>query len=197
MSQTSYTPNPPPADADILELYFARDERAITETDRRHGKTCMQISMGILHSHPDAEECVNDTYLKAWNTIPPTCPQSLSAYLSRIVRNLSINRLRKLTAARCNRNLTLSLDELDACIPAPAGDEPATGEMGELARLISDFLRTADATDRRLFMGKYFYGRTVHELAATENLKEKRVYKRLEKIRERLRVYLEERGYTV
>ncbi len=191
------TESGPAEDAVILDLYFSRDERAITETDRRYGKSCMQVSLGILRSRPDAEECVNDTYLKTWNSIPPVRPHSLGAYVLRIVRNLSINRLRDMTAARRSRELTLSLDELDACIPAPAADEPASGTVAELSRLISDFLRTEDAVDRRLFMGRYFYTRTVHELAAAEGMREKAVYKHLDKVRDRLRAYLEERGYTV
>ncbi len=88
------------ADEAILDLYFARDERAIAETENRYGKVCMQVSMGVLSSRSDAEECVSDTYLKAWNTIPPTWPQSLCAYLCRIVRNPSVNRLRDMNAAR-------------------------------------------------------------------------------------------------
>ncbi len=197
ISAVNSIPYTPVEDEDILKLYFARDERAIAETDRRHGKTCMQVSVGILHSRPDAEECVNDTYLRVWNAIPPTRPQSLRAYLCRIVRNLSINRLRAMSAAKRHRDLTLSLSELDACIPAPAGDEPAGGSTEELARLISDFLRTVDATDRRLFMGRYFYARSVPELAADTALGEKAVYKHLEKTRTRLQAYLTERGYTV
>ncbi len=178
-------------DEDILDLYFARDERAITETDRRYGRACMQVSMGVLHSPPDAEECVNDTYLRTWNTIPPTRPRSLCAYICRIVRNLSINRLEALTAAKRSRDLTVSLEELSACIPAPSEGE------GELPRLISAFLREADALDRRLFLGRYYYARTVKELAAEWNVTPGLVYKRLEKTRDALRVYLGERGYTV
>ncbi len=199
MHRFTFTPpeGSPERDTDILDLYFARDERAIIETDRRYGKTCMQVSMGILASRPDAEECVNDTYMKAWNTIPPLRPRSLCAYICRIVRNLSINCLRNRTAARRNHDLTVSLEELDACIPAPCDDEPASGDLGELARLLSDFLRTVDPTDRRLFMGKYFYARSVAELAREVGMKEKNVYKRLEKTRDRLYAYLTERGYTV
>ncbi len=184
-------------DADILNLYFARDERAIIETDRRYGKACMQVSMGILKSRPDAEECVSDTYIQTWNAIPPTRPQSLLAYVCRIVRNLSINRLRTRTAARRNHDLTVSLEELDACIPAPREDEPASGQAADLARHISDFLRTESETDRRLFVGKYFYTRTVADLALSCGMKEKAVYKHLARTRERLRAYLLERGYSL
>ncbi len=178
-------------DTAILDLYFARDERAISETDRRYGKVCMQVSMGVLDSRPDAEECVNDTYIKAWNTIPPTRPRSLCAYICRIARNLSINRLRDLTTARRSRDLTVSLEELSACIPAPTeGDS-------DLPRHISAFLRGEDELDRNLFMGKYFYGQAVKDLAREWGLSANAVSLRLYKIRERLRIHLTERGYTI
>ncbi len=178
-------------DEDILDLYFARNEAAIRETDRRYGKVCMQVSMGVLASRPDAEECVNDTYLKAWNTIPPTRPRSLCAYVCRIARNLSVNRLRDMTAAKRSRDLTVSLEELSACIPAP------TEEDRNLPRYISAFLRAEDELDRRIFMGKYFYGQSVKDLAREWDLTANAVSLRLHKSRERLRIYLAERGYTV
>ncbi len=178
-------------DEDILDLYFARDERAISETDARYGKVCMQVSMNILDSHPDAEECVSDTYLKAWNTIPPTRPQSLCAYICRIARNLSLNRLEKLRAARRSRDMTVSLSELETCIPAPdEGDS-------ELPRHISDFLYGLDTLDCRLFMGRYWYAQSVKALAAEWKLTPGAVSMRLYKTREKLRTYLTERGYTV
>ncbi len=93
----------PVRDEEIIALYFARDEQAIAETDRRYGRLCMKLSMEILESRPDAEECVNDTYLKTWNSIPPARPQSLRAYLLRIVRNLSISRLRDGSLQQCFR----------------------------------------------------------------------------------------------
>ncbi len=97
MSQS--TSQPSARDEAIIRLYFARDERAIQETERHYGRACFKLSMDILDSRPDAEECVNDTYLRAWNAIPPVRPQSLGAYVLRIVRNLSVSRLRALTAA--------------------------------------------------------------------------------------------------
>ncbi len=178
-------------DAEILDLYFTRDERAIKESDRRYGVACMGLSMNILNSRPDAEECVNDTYLKAWNTIPPTRPQSLRGYLLRIVRHLSLNRLRDLTAAKRSRDLTVQLSELDTCIPAPAEGN------SELPRLISAFLRSADELDRRLFLGRYWYAVPVKRLATEHGVTVGLVYKRLERTREALRVYLSQRGYTV
>ena len=88
-----------PTDPEIIDLYFARNEQAIAKTNQKYGKTCMNLSMNIVESRPDAEECVNDTYLKTWQAIPPERPHSLCAFLCRIVRNLSLNRLREMRAA--------------------------------------------------------------------------------------------------
>ncbi len=191
------SPRIPGPDEDILDLYFARDETAITETDRRYGRVCMQVSMGILASHPDAEECVNDTYLKTWNSIPPARPRSLCAYICRIVRNLSINRLRDMTAAKRSRDLTVSLEELEDCLPDLSGSTDRDGFLRELPRLLSDFLRTLDARDRALFMGRYWYAVSVKELAAEHGMTSGAVSMNLHRTRERLRAYLSERGYTV
>ncbi len=188
---STYNPTAPGRDEDILDLYFARDERAITETQERYGRACLKVAMGILRSHPDAEECVNDTYLKTWHSIPPERPHSLGAFVCRIVRNLSINRLRDLTASRRNRDLTVSLEELSACLPAPE-------EAGsDLPRLISDFLRREEELSRQLFMGRYWYGQSVRELADEWDIPAKTVSQKLFRTRERLRAYLNERGYSL
>lgn len=178
-------------DQEIISLYFDRDEQAIAETDKRYGKTCMQVSMSILNSHPDAEECVNDTYLKTWNAIPPAKPNSLCAFLCRIVRNLSINRLEELTAAKRNRDLTVSFEELEACIPLPDEASP------ELADLLESFLQKEGETDRVLFVGRYWFACPVEELARRTGLTRRAVHMRIFRTRERLRAYLTERGYGV
>lgn len=178
-------------DQDIIALYFDRNERAIRETADKYGKTCMQVSMNILNSRPDAEECLNDTYLKTWNSIPPTRPHSLGAFVLRIARNLSLNRLRDLRRQRRNRELTLSFDELEDCISLP--DE----ESGELAELLSDFVARQGEIDRVLFMGKYWFACPVQELADRMNMTPNAVRQRLHKTRARLKAYLEERGYRV
>ena len=178
-------------DQDIIDLYFARNEQAIAETDKSYGKVCMQVSMNILDSRPDAEECVSDTYLKTWNAIPPTRPNSLCAFVCRIARNLSLSRLRDLRRQKRNQELTLSLDELEACIPATVED------AGELSTLLNDFLEGLDETNRVLFMGRYWYSYAIDDLAAQMGLTDKAVYMRLHKTREKLRAYLAERGYRV
>ncbi len=179
------------ADEDILDLYFARDERAITETANRYGTVCMQVSMGILSSRPDAEECVNDTYLEAWNRIPPERPRSLCAYVCRIARNLSVSRLRRMTAGKRSRDLTVSLEELAAVLPAHVDSE------GELARHISAFLRGEADLDRRLFLGRYWFSQSVRELSDAWGLPARTVSQKLFRTRERLRIYLSERGYSL
>ena len=179
------------SDEKIVHMYFMRDEQAIRETDQKYGKLCMQISMNIVNSRPDAEECVNDGYLKTWNSIPPTRPASLGAFVCRIVRNLSINRLRDLRAAKRNRELTVSLSELEDCIHLP--DEA----VGKLPELLNGFLATLNREDRALFMGRYWYSCSVGELAKRLGITANAASQRLHRIRESLRAYLEEGGYRV
>ena len=178
-------------DFDIVALYFDRDEQAIVETDKKYGKLCMQISMNVLDNKLDAEECVSDTWLKTWNSIPPTKPNSLCAFVCRIARNLSLNRLRDLRREKRNRELTVSFEELEACIPVP--DE----SPNELSHLLTAFLDAQNDVDRVLFVGRYWFHATVKDLAGRMNMTQNAVHLRLYKTREKLRVYLEERGYRV
>ena len=180
-------------DQKIIDLYFARDEKAILETERAHGGACMGVSMSILNNRQDAEECVNDTWLKAWNAIPPTVPNSLRAFLCKIVRNLSIDRYRKKRVNCPTVELEVVLFELGDCMPAEAEREGAAA----LTDLLDRFLRTEDEVDRRLFLGRYWHGVAVNTLAEGSGLSPNAVTKRLKKTRERLRDYLTERGYSV
>ncbi len=175
----------------ILDLYFARDERAIAVCQRQYGEDCMRLSMSILHSEPDAEECVNDTWLRAWNAIPPRRPSPLRAFLLRITRNLSINRLRYNHSECRDQNLTVALAELEDCIPLPEEHSSALAEM------LSEFLRTLPERDRLLFMGRYFHALSVEELAQRARMKPNTVSVHLYRTREALRAYLCERGYRV
>ena len=176
-------------DLRIIDLYFARDEQAITETDRHYGGFCMRISLGILDDRREAEECVNDTWLKAWNSIPPTRPRSLRAFLAKIVRNLSLQRLEYNKAARRNRDFEIALEELGDCIPMR--DE----EAGQLPDLLNSFLDTLPESEWQLFCGRYWHGHAVKELARAHGLTPKAVTMRLSRTREKLRTYLNERGY--
>lgn len=176
-------------DDEIVELYWQRNERAIQLTHRRYGGLCTKVAMNILGDPSDAEECVNDTYLKAWNAIPPTRPRSLRAFLSKIVRNLSLQRLEHNKAAKRNRDFEIALEELGDCIPMR--DE----EASQLPELLDRFLSRLEKTERQLFCGRYWHGQSVKELARAHGLTPKAVTMRLSRTREKLRTFLTERGY--
>lgn len=179
-------------DAGIIDLYWRRDELAIRRTAERYGPLCMHTALGILQNHADAEECVSDTYLKTWNAIPPARPTCLSAFLTRITRNLAIDRYRARMRAKRGGNVTVMLSELSECIPAPE-----EGNTEELLGHIKDFLRGQDELDRRIFVGRYFHAYEVKALASGYGLTRNAVSLRLHKTREKLRAYLHERGYCV
>ncbi len=174
---------------EIIALFFARDEQAIAACELVYGRYCYGISVGILASAPDAEECVNDTWLRAWQSIPPTDPPSLKAYLGRIVRNLSISRYRERHRQKRNADMEISLSELEGCIPM------REEEAGELLPLLECFLRGLDETDRRLFVGRYWHNYTSRTLAKAYGMTPNAVGLRLMRVRERLKAYLEKEGY--
>ena len=175
------------SDEDILTLYNRRDEQAIAATQSKYGSYCRAVADRILRVREDAEECVNDTWLRAWNHIPPDRPHSMAAYLGTIVRNLSINRWR----ARRNRALTVDLDELRETIPMTEED------AGELPGLLGAFLARCDSLDRRLFVGRYWYARPVRDMALAYGLTPNTVSQRLRRTRLELKQFLEERGYRI
>ena len=178
-------------DAEIVSLYWDRNERAITETALNYGSYIYAISVQILESEPDAEECVNDTYLKAWNTIPPQKPFSLKDYLGRLVRHLSIDRYRALRRAKRNVNMTDALNELSVISPVTEADNPA------LTEALDNFLGNLDPTDRALFLGRYWYFYEVSDLARTYGITTNSAYVKLHRMRERLRKHLTERGFKL
>ena len=175
----------------ILDLYFQRDERAVTETQRDYGRFCLDLALRILgrDNLPDAEECVNDAYLKLWKSIPPRRPKPLKAYLAAVLRHIAIDRYRQNRRRAENREREEAILELSPAIWVPDSAE------GELKYLLSDFLRKLSEEDRRLFMERYWYGHAVHDLAKYYNLTPNAVTKRLGRTREKLRDYLNERGY--
>ena len=177
----------------IIELYFGRDEQAIRHTADKYGAYCSTVAMNILHSEPDAEECVNDTYLKTWNSIPPTRPHSLKLFLARIVRNLSINRHRALHSDKRNRDLEVSLSELESCLPVPDGESGGS----ELSELLNEFLGTQTPTDRKIFVQRYWYNLSAAEIPEEHDISENAVWVKLHRTRERLREFLTERGYKL
>ena len=183
-------------DLQIIDLYWQRDERAIRETDGKYGALCHRIAMNILSSYQDSEECVSDTYGRCWDTMPPQRPCSLRAYVGRIVRNLSISRYRADHAQKRFAGAEVLLSELADCVPTPDNVQ-RTVEAGELGELISAWLDTLEREERALFLRRYWSGESVAELAGESGLRPNALTKRLLRLREQLRRYLEERGVTV
>ena len=181
----------PISDDEIVALYFARDERAIRRTDEKYGRFCHRLAMSILSDEQDAEECVSDTYLKTWNSIPPTKPCSLQAFLGRIIKNISINRYHENKAQKRNRDFELSLDELEECVTAP--DHRAD----ELPSLLDQFLGGLEPLERKIFCGRYWHSYSIETLAKAYGLTVNAVSLRIGRTRKKLREFLEERGYTV
>lgn len=175
-------------DQKIIALYFARDEQAIAETEVRYGKLCRQIAMHILGNRSDAEECVNDTYLKLWNSIPPEHPRSLTAYIRRMIRNIAIDRYRARSKAFRHMDFDVVLEELAEVTPSDVSEDA-------LREAVQGFLKTLGDTDRRLFLGRYWYATSVKELAKAWDMTPNAVSLRLYKTREKMKAYLSERGY--
>lgn len=183
-------------DAQIIDMYWLRDEYAIQATDDKYGAFCHRIAMNILHSFQDSEECVSDTYGRCWDTMPPQRPGSLRAYVGAIIRNLSISRYRASRAQKRFGGAEVLLSELTDCVPAPESVQ-RTVEAGELGQLISDWLAGLDGESRALFIRRYWNGDAVRDLAAELNVRPNALTKRLLRLREALRRFLEKEGVDV
>ena len=184
-------------DTQIIDLYWDRDQGAITATAGKYGSFLHALSWNILRSHHDAEECVNDTYFRAWNAMPPQRPGILSAFFAKLTRNLSLDRWRRERAAKRGGSQTeAALHELEDCLPDRHGPEEQL-EAGETAALISAFLRAQPELDRRLFVRRYFYLESVAALAARFRLTQGQVKSRLHRTRGRLKRALEQEGVAV
>lgn len=183
-------------DGQIVALYWARDVRAVDESQRKYGVFCTRLSENILSSREDAEECVSDTWLRAWNTIPPQKPESLRAYLGRIVRNLSLDRWRAGRAQKRGAGMEELLGELEECVPAsPSAEEAA--ENREITRCIDQWLAGLDREDRTAFVRRYWYGQQVKELARQTGCTPQKLAQRLYRLRQGLRRALEQEGIVV
>ncbi len=183
-------------DATIIELFFQRSEQAIRELDHKYGKTCKKLSYNILNNIQDAEECLNDAYLGAWNTIPPARPDPLLTYLCKIVRNLSLNAYWRKAASKRSGHYTLAMEEIEACIAGPDTVE-AEVETKELAGMIQAFLDTLSTQNRIIFMRRYWFSESYQDIAALVGLTKKNVSVRLTRIRQKMREYLAEREVLV
>ena len=184
-------------DSKIIDLYWARKEQALAETDAKYGNYCRTIARNILRNFEDTEECVSDTWLHAWNSMPPQRPGILSAFLGRITRNLSFDRCKYRQAdKRGGGALPLALDELGECIPASGRVEHEL-EQKELAAAIDRFLRTLPEKDCNLFLRRYWYVDSISVIADRYGMKENTVKSILFRTREKLRKFLGEEGIAV
>lgn len=184
-------------DQAIVELYWARKEQAIRETEKKYGTYCRAIAWNILQDRRDTEECLNDTWMKTWTSIPPQRPVILSAYLGTITRNLSLNRLR--TAAAQKRNagsLERSYEELQESIPDGCSAE-AQVNLRELGRSIDCFLRSLPQRDCCIFLRRYWYMDTNLQIARRYHMTEGSVKANLHRTRKKLKAYLAQEGYDV
>lgn len=182
-------------DERIVALYWERSEQAIRETEEKYGRFCYSISYHLLHNAEDAAESVNDTYMEAWNSMPPHKPNSLSAFLGRITRRLSVDRWRSTHAAkRGGGEYPLLLDELSECVPSKDSAEQQV-ELKELANTVNDFLAGLSEEKQQVFLRRYWYGDSMEELARKFGYTVGKVKSMLFHIRESLRDRLKKEGF--
>lgn len=184
-------------DSEILDLYFERKEQAIEETQKSYGSYCYSIAFRVLRDREDADECVNDTWLRAWNAIPPQRPSRLSLFLGTITRNLSFDKWKAKNAAkRGSGAMELALDELAECVPAGNSTEAAV-EAEELKRLINAFLHTLPEKECNVFLRRYWYIEEYAEIAKRYQMKLNSVKTSLFRTRAKLKAYLEQEGVVL
>ena len=176
-------------DHQIISLLWQRSEGAIPALTQEFGSLLYRLSMNLLDNPADAEECVNDTYLAVWNSIPPKRPEPLRPYICRIGRNIALNRLRSNTAQK-RSGYTISLEELSGCIPAPQSEDGQT-----LGRAMDAWLDTLNKESRAIFLRRYWFGDSVKDIAAAFGMKENAISVRLSRLRDSLKAYLMKEGY--
>lgn len=183
-------------DSRIIALYWQRDESAIAETDHKYGGLCRSIAANLLSDRRDAEECVSDCYHHAWNAMPPQRPDSLRAWLGRVVRNLSIDRFRAGRAKRRFDGTEQLLSELADCIPTPDSTAQAT-ETAALTQAINCWLAGLAPGDRALFVRRYWYGEPLQVLAQAASVPPNRLAQRMRRLRAGLKTALEKEGFIL
>ncbi len=181
-------------DSAILELFYARDERAAEECKSKFGGLCFSVALGVLGDRRDAEECVNDTLMRAWESIPPACPSSLSAYLCRISRNLALNRRRDGAAQkRGGGEADAVLSELDEVIPSPENVEDAF-EAGMITEAVERFLSGETRLNKAIFVRRYWYMLPIRKIAEDTGMTEGAVTSILHRMRKKLKNMLTKEG---
>ena len=180
-------------DHQIVELYWARSEKAISETENKYGRYCYSIAYHVLHNNEDSEECVNDTWLSAWNSMPEQRPDRLTAFLGRITRNLALDRLRNDKAEkRGGGQVPVALHELEECIPDNKMERIIDDSV--LADILNRFLASLNPEKRKIFMRRYWYLSPVAEIASDYGISESKVKMSLLRSRNALKTLLEKEG---
>ena len=183
------------SDDGIVELFFARDERAIGHTEKKYGALILSVCMGILHNHEDAEECSSSVYYAVWKKIPPERPRSLPAFLCTLARGFSIDRYREKTRQKRAGILAQApFEELENLFSQSETPEEHL-ERNELCAIINEFLSTLEPDQRRLFVRRYYFEEDVDRIAASRGVSRRTVYVRLGEIRDRLEKVLRKEGY--
>lgn len=186
----------PLPDEKIIDLYFDRDERAIDETDLKYRKYLFTVAYNILYSNEDCEECLNDTYVGAWNTMPPQRPLNLKAFLTTILRRNAINRYREAQMQkRVPSNLTSALDELEYMLSGEGIDDEFDAK--HLGEIISEYLKTLSKRQRYIFMSRYYMAEPIDKIASDMSVSKSTVNKEIALIKEGLKNALEKEGYEV
>ena len=178
----------------IIDLYFNRNEKAVDETAKKYGNYCFTISKNILKNESDAQECVNDTYLKAWNNIPPTKPLKLGTFLGRITRNLSLDRYKfNRTKKREGSEFELLLTELEECI---SGDLSVEAEVDAnfVVQIINEWLLSQPTLNRKIFVRRYWHAEAIKDLVDKFEISESKVKSLLFRMRKNLKIHLQEEG---
>ena len=182
-------------DSKILDLFFARDEDAIRYTDDTYGRRLHHLARNIVKNEQDAQESVSDTYLKAWDTIPPQRPQYFFAYLAKICRNFALKKLDWKKAAKRNAEVVSLTEEMEMCIPDQSSN--AEVEAKELSMVLDRFLRTLTPENQMVFLRRYWYADTIAQIAARYGISESAVLMRLNRTRAKLCAYLKKEGINV
>ncbi len=183
-------------DASIIQMFWDRQEQAIQETDNKYGKLCYRIANNIVSTNEDSEECVNDAYLKIWNSIPDDRPEHFSAYICQIVKRIALNKLRYYKTERRNTECSVSLDELSNIVSGEQSPDE-TIIVEELSKSINIFLAQQEKRDRQMFVRRYWYYDSVESIANVFGMNPRSVSTILFRMRKRLKKHLQKEGFEL
>ena len=182
-------------DKKIIELYFARDESAISHTADKYGPYCFTVAYNILYDNEDSEECVNDTYLRAWTAIPPENPDILKLFLAKITRNLAINKYNYSKRVKRAGEAAVCMDELEECVRSESAEDAYM--MRELSKSINRFLSTVTKRERCVFLRRYFYAESNAQIGKRYGMHENNVRLVLFRVRCKLKEFLQKEGFLL